>query len=140
MARAQVDGKAALGGEQTVQCGHMAQRQVDHVDVVAHARAVRRIVIVAEDGQALAAADGHLRDEGHQIVRNASRIFADQAAGMRADRIKVAQHADLPLSISMHEITQDLLDHQLGAAVGVGHGQARRFQNRQGFRIAIYSG
>ena len=140
MARAQVDGKAALGGKQAVQRRHMAQRQVDHVDIVAHARAIGRSVVVAEDGQALAATHCHLGDEGHQVVRNAGRILTDQAAGMRTHRVEIAQHTDLPLGVGMHDIGQDLLDHQLGAAVGIGHGQARRFQDRQGFRVAVHGG
>ena len=50
MARAQIDGKAALKGKQAVQRRHMAQRQVNQYNR-ARASAIRRGVVVAEHVQ-----------------------------------------------------------------------------------------
>ena len=82
--------------EQAAQRGHMAFGQVADVDVVAHAGAVGRVVVVAEDLQLRAPAHGHLRHVGHQVVGRAARVFADQAALVRAHRVEVAQAGDLP--------------------------------------------
>ena len=49
------------------------------MDVVAHARAVRRRVVVTEDLQFGTLTDRDLGDKGHQVVRNAARILADEA-------------------------------------------------------------
>ena len=58
-------------GEDPAQRRDVAGGEVDDVDVVAHAGAVGRRVVVAEHAQPLAAPDRHLRDEGHQVVRDA---------------------------------------------------------------------
>ena len=53
--------------------------EVHDVDVVAHARAVGRRVVVAEDahlGKASVRDAGHV---GQEIVRNAVGIFADES-------------------------------------------------------------
>ena len=94
--------------------------QVAHVDVVAHAGAVRRRIVAAEHLQVGALAHGHLRDVGHQVVGYAGRVLADQAAGMRADRIEVAQHGDLPRGLRGALGSEHVLDHQLGVAIRVG--------------------
>ena len=46
--RAEVPDVPALARGQRVECAQMALGQIDHVDVVAHARAVGRWVIVAK--------------------------------------------------------------------------------------------
>ena len=69
----------------------MAARQVYHMDVVAHARAVVRGIVAAEHAQLLELAAGHLRDVGHQVVGNAHGVLADEAAFVRADGIEVAK-------------------------------------------------
>lgn len=45
-------------------------------------------VVVAEDGEVLAFADGGLRDVRHQVVRHAARKLADQSGRMRPIGLK----------------------------------------------------
>ena len=71
--------------EQVAQRGDVALGEVDDVDVVAHAGAVGRVVVVAEDLQPRALADRDLGDVGHQVVRRAARVLAD-ASRSRARR------------------------------------------------------
>ena len=97
----------------------MALRQVHHMDVVAHARAVRRIIVVSKDAYALQLSDGHLRHVGNQIVRDSFGILADEAALMGSDGIEVAQKHHLPVVVGHIDILQHLLQHALGLAVGV---------------------
>ena len=98
----------------------MPQRQVDDVDVVAHAGAVRGGVVVAEHPQPRQLPDRDLRDEGQQVVRDAVRVLADPAAGVRAHRVEVAQDRDVPRRAERYQVAEDLLDHQLRPAVRVG--------------------
>ena len=98
----------------------MAARKIDHVDIVAHAGAVGRVVIVAEDVEMIAAADRHLRDEGHEVVGDAARVLADESAAVRADGVEVAQQADGKVLHRLGGVAQDLLGHVLRPAVGVG--------------------
>ena len=58
----------------------VAARKIHDVDIVAHAGAVRGGIVVAEDIQVVALADGSLRDIRHEIVRDAVRMLADSAA------------------------------------------------------------
>ena len=75
------------------------------------------------------------RDFLYQVVRNTSRIFTDQAAGMRAHRVEIAQHTDLPLGVGMHDIGQDLLTRMKKAcgvaAAGWFSCKRHRWANRQ---------
>ena len=102
-----------------VQGRHMAAGQVDHMDVVAHARAVRRVVVVAEHAHALKLAHGNLRHVGQQVVRDALRVLADKAALVRADGVEVAQQHDVPLVVADVQVGEHLLKHALRPAVGV---------------------
>ena len=70
---------------------HVPARKIDHMNVVAHARAVGSRIIVAEDLDAFELARGNLRHIGKQVVRDALRVFADPAAFMRTDRVEVTQ-------------------------------------------------
>lgn len=92
-------------------------------DVVRHGRWQPRRHV-----QAFAATHGNLGDEGHPVVRNTGRVFAKQAARMGTDWVEIAQHADLHWVSVCTRSCQDLLNHQLGVAIRVGHGPARRFQ------------
>ena len=97
----------------------VAAREVHDVDIVAHARAVRRVIVVAKDAQALAAADGRLRDIGHEVVRHAARVLADEAARVRADGVEVAQQHDRPARVGHDIVAQDLLADVLRPAIGI---------------------
>src|SRR5450830_24949 len=118
----------------------MPDRQVDHVDVIAHAGAVRSRVIAAIHGQLLTLAAGHLGDVGHQVVGNAVRGFTDQAAFVGTHGIEVAQQRDAPGRPGPRQVAQHLFDHQLAAAVGIGGGQGKIFRDGHGGRVAIHGG
>ena len=97
---------AGLQGGQGAQGAQMAFGQVHHVDVVAHAGAVGRGVVVAKHGQLGQLAYGHLRDVGQQVVGNAVRVFADQAAFMGAHGVEVAQDGDAPARVCSGQVSQ----------------------------------
>ena len=65
--------------------------KIDDVDVVAHARTVGSLVVIAENLESFEPADGDLGDVGDEVVRDALRVFADVAAFVRANRVEVAQ-------------------------------------------------
>ena len=92
------------------------------MQVVAHAGAIGRRPVLAVNGQLGALAHGHLRDERHQVVWDAAWVLAHQAAGVRADRIKVTQPRHAPARIGRGQIDHHLLDDPLAAAIGVGGG------------------
>ena len=97
----------------------MALGQVDHVDVVAHAGAVVRGIVVAEHADAFQLAYGHLRNVGQQVVGDALGILADQAALVRADGVEIAQQHNVPFVVAHVQVGQHLLQHGLRPAVGI---------------------
>ena len=110
--------------------------EVDDVDVIAKAGPVRRRVVAAENVEVLPASDGHLRDEGHQIVRDAGRILADLT--MRPDRIEIPQQAHRPVVVGDGDVGQDLLHHQLGAAVRIRRAEGGVLPDRNRIRIPVH--
>ena len=111
------------------------------MDVVAHAGAVGRVVVVAKDVHGVALADGGLRDVGHEVVGDALGVLAHEARGVRADGVEVAQQHDVPLRVGGVEVGEDLLDHPLGPAVGVGRGLlGALLGERQRVRVAVDGG
>ena len=89
------------------------------MDVITHARAVRRGVVIPEHAHFWQLAHGHLRHVGQQVVRNALRIFADEPALMRADGVEVAQQHHVPLRVPHVQVRQDALQHALRLAIGI---------------------
>ena len=65
------------------------------MDIIAHAGAVGRGVIVAEHMHLFQRAHGHLGDVGHQIVGDAVGVLADEAAFMSADGVEIAQQGHI---------------------------------------------
>ena len=98
---------------------HVAARKIHHVDVVAHAGAVVRGIVVAEHADAFQLAYGHLRNVGQQVVGDALGILADQAALVRADGVEIAQQHNVPFVVAHVQVGQHLLQHGLRPAVGV---------------------
>lgn len=98
----------------------MAFCNIDNMDVVADASAINRVVIVAEYHQFRALAGGDLGNVGHEVVGCSLRVFTNQAAFVRADRIEVAQDHELILRVGPGGILKDLLDHELSTAVWTG--------------------
>ena len=100
----------------------MAAGQIDDVDVVAHAGAVRGGVVVAEDVHLFQLAHGHLGDVGHQVVGDAVGVLADEAGLVGTDGVEVAQQGHVQAGVRLADIGQDALGEGLGGAVGVGGG------------------
>ena len=100
--------------------GDMAAGEIDDMDVIAHAGAVVGVVVVAENAQILELADGGLRDIGHEVIRYAPGILADETAGMSADGVEIAQQHYAPRGVSLYIVAQYLLAHKFCPAVGVG--------------------
>ena len=73
----------------------MAAGQIHHMDVIAHAGAVRGGVVVAEHVQLFQRAHGHLGDVGHQVVGDAVGVLADEAALVGADGVEIAQQGHI---------------------------------------------
>ena len=90
------------------------------MDVVADAAAVRGGVVGTEDLYLLELAAGDLADDGHEVVGDAFGVFANSAAGVRANRIEVTQDADTPAALRARQVKEHLLDHGFAVAVGVG--------------------
>ena len=119
-AGAQIDDLAAVMICQIVHRSHVTLGQIHHMDVIPHAGAVGGVVIVAENAELLEPPGSDLRDVGHQIVGNAHGILADQPAFMRADGVEVPQQRHGPVRIGKGHVLENLLDHVLGPAVGIG--------------------
>ena len=136
--RTQVDGETALLAFQLRQRHDMAARQINHMDVIAHAGAVRRRPIVPEHTQQRQASRCHAGDEGHQVVGNARWVFADQAALVRAHRVEVPQRGNPPGRVGRGQIGQNPLAGKLGLRIGVGCRKRRGLVQRHRGRIAIH--
>ncbi|POR37440.1 Putative quinone oxidoreductase [Tolypocladium paradoxum] len=131
-ARAQVPRlDAGLVVAEVVEGDEVAPGQVDDVDVVADGSSVARGLTVAKDQQLLAVARRHLAQQGQQVVRHALGVLAHDAAGVGAAGVEVAQQRGVPLlkglaglvevaALGVDAVGDDVLDHRLGAAVGVG--------------------
>ena len=90
------------------------------MNIIPYAGAVMGRIVVTKYRQLFQFADRDFGDIRHEIVRDAGRVFADQAGGMSPDRIKVAQEHDAPFRISGSLAFQDLFDHIFGPAVRIG--------------------
>ena len=98
----------------------MGSRQIDDMDIIAHAGAVYGVVVIPENGKIRQLAVGDLGDIGKQVVRDAVRDFADQTALMGADRIEIAQQHRGKLLVRESQICQDAFIEEFGRAVRIG--------------------
>ena len=108
------------------------------MDVVADTGAIGGGVIVAEHLQLRQFSHRDLGDEGHQIVRDAVRVLADPSAGVRADRVEVAQQGDVPARVRPVQIAQDFLNHQFCPPIGVGRRERHIFGDRHLGGVAVH--
>ena len=122
MAGAQVEHVHAVLAAHVVEGAHMAAGKVHHVDVVAHAGAVGRGVVVTEHVDVVELAHGDLGHVGHQVVRDALGVLADEARLVGADGVEVTEQHDVPALVGRVEVGEHLLVHGLGATVGVRGG------------------
>ena len=108
----------------------MPLSQIHHVNIVTNSGAIGRRVIISPNVEARTLAHRDLRNERHKIIGDTLRIFADEAGGMSAYRIKVAKTANTPLWVGPVQVKENLFYHQLAAAIGIGgprgHGLDKR--------------
>ena len=69
--------------------GHVSQGEVLHVHIVPAARAVPRVEVVPEDGEAVPQPHRHLRHEGEEVAGRATRVLAQLRTGVRPCRVEV---------------------------------------------------
>lgn len=60
-----------------------------------------------------------MRDERHQVVGDALRVFTDAAGWVGAHRVELAQQREVPAAVCSAGVREDVLDLLLGAALGV---------------------
>ena len=116
----------------------MCLSEVEHVDKVADAGAVGRVVVIAEHGEAGTDADSRLREVGDKVSGNAIRHFADDARGVRADGVEVAKQDSGDRCAALHVVLHDFLVDLLCVAVGAFSLLDRGFfRNGQVFGIGL---
>ena len=81
--------------------GYVTLCEVNHVDIIAHARAVGSIVIVAEHAHLFEFTYRNLCNVGREVVGYAAGVLADESAGMRAHGVEVAQEHHRPLVVGL---------------------------------------
>ena len=119
----------------------MSAREVADVDVVAHAGAVRRGIVIAKDVDFAALADGRLGNVGQQVVGDALGVLAHESAGVGSDGVEVAKQHDVPLRVGRVQVGENLLDHPLGPTIGVrGALLGAGLGEGQGVRVAVDGG
>lgn len=130
-----------IGGlRETRQGRHMTLGQINHMDVVAHARPVPRLVVPAKYTQTRPSPHRYLRNVRHKVVWWALRVLANPSARMRPNRVEVAQNNYAPLvDAALCHITQHLLDVKLGTSVCIGGAQRMRLVDGQALGRTIHS-
>ena len=120
---------------------HMAIGQVNHMDIIPDAGAIRSGIIIAENGELFQLAYGHLGDIGNKVVGNAGGILANEAGLMSADGVEITKKDNAPLRISRNLALQDFFNHVFGPAIGIGAAQGNHILTVRHFRlIAVYGG
>ena len=123
------------------QGGHMAHGQVGDVNIIPHASAVGRGIVVAEHVQIGQRAHCHTGDIRHEVIGNIPGTFADQAAFVSAHGIEVAQQHRGEVGVCRRIIPDDLLNEQLRPAVGVGTRPGRSgLAKGEGGMLAVHRG
>ena len=119
---------------------HMARGEVAHVDIIADAGAVGRVVIIAEDHELLAPPHRHLGDEGDEVVGDAAWVLADLARDMGADGVEIAEQRHRFLRVGRGPIVQDFLDEIFCFSVGIDGGKRVHLIKGKVMRLTIDGG
>ena len=109
------------------------------MDIVAHARTVMCVVVVAEYSELGTLADSYLSDVRHEIVRNSVRVFADKTALVRSDGVEITEKNYVPFVVSLLDVGEYLLKHGFCPSVWVCAVTLRAFfgdRNERG--LAVY--
>ena len=116
----------------------MAQRQIHHVNIVAHSGTVGRGVIVAPYVQCFTPAGSHLGYKGQQVVGDALWVFANKPTGVCTHGVEIAQITNAPCGVALVHIAKHVFYHQLGLPVGVGGRQGVRLTDGQVLWVTIH--
>lgn len=129
--RAQVPSlETGLACAQVVERSQVTLGKIAHVNVVADGGSVTRGVVLAKNKQLLALTGGNLAQQRQQIEGNALGVLTHDARGVGTARVEVTQVGTVPLLIGLAGLLEvvalgidvvfdDLLNHELGPAVGV---------------------
>jgi hypothetical protein len=115
----------------------MAFGKIHHVDIVPHACPVWCWVVISENAKRIAPPGCDLRNEGHQVIRDPLRIFANPSTLMRAHRIEIPKNGDPPLIVGPKKILEHFFDHQLGSAIRISSRAGVLFGQGEFLRLAI---
>src|SRR6266404_7071441 len=105
--------------------------KIDDMNEVADSGAIRSAIVAAPNRQLVALSNCHLRHKWQQVVRNAQRVFSDEPACVRANRVEVAQNANPPIIVGPIKIPQHFLDEELCAAVRICRSERMLLVERQ---------
>ena len=94
-------------------------------------------VVGSEDREVLALSNRHLLDVRHEVVGDALGALADGARLVRANRVEVAQEDDVPFLVGVVQVTEDLLDKELGATVPTKHAAPMSTRGADEGRIGV---
>ena len=135
---AQVEHVVVPALQQIIQSQDMGLGQIGDVDIVPDAGAVLGGVVVAENGDLLPLAVGHLEDQGDQMGLRGVRL-ANGSGGMSAAGVEVPQ-GHIPQAMGPAGPGHHLLHGQLGLAVAVGGDGLVRLQDGDPLRLAVGGG
>jgi len=110
--------------------------KIGDVDVVANTGAVGGVVVVAEDEDFFATAEGDVEDEGNDVGLG---LVGFAAVGERAGYVEVAE-GGVAEAVDAVEPAEHVLDEELGFAVGVGGGEVGGLFDGRGFGFAVDGG
>ena len=102
----------------TCHSAHVSFGEVDDIDVVANTGAVGGVVVVTEDAEFLADADGSLREEGDEVLGNAVGHLTNNGGGMGTNGVEIAQENGLDGRAAGYGVLNYFLVNLLGVAVG----------------------
>jgi hypothetical protein len=132
---AAVQGQALAAAGQVLNGLHVGVGEVGDVDEIAHAGAIGGRVVVAEHGDLRAEAERRLAHRLDQVAGPGGRSTG-APGGIAAGDVEVAQrHKAQP--VGRADVGQDLLGHELGAAVGGERAKGRVLGHRHVLGIAI---
>ena len=86
---------------------------------------------IAKDEELLTVSSGNLAQQRQQVVRNTLRVLTHDSARVGTTRVEVSEQCTIPLlewlsgllqiaSLSVDKVGDDVLNHGLGATIGVG--------------------
>mmetsp|Transcript_5051 Transcript_5051/g.14623 ORF Transcript_5051/g.14623 Transcript_5051/m.14623 type:complete len:275 (+) Transcript_5051:199-1023(+) len=142
-AGSQIDRLAAqVGGRvQLFESGHVAPRQVHHVNVIPDTGAVGGVVVAPKDTELGSPTDADLRDKGHQIVGDSLWVFPDAARGVGADGVEVSKDQHVPfLGGRGVGVPENLLDEEFRSAVRIRGRQPSRFPEGEHLGFSVDGG